>query len=217
LVGAFLGLAIFIHFDLGVTNADVWVTVHLQQHTALRPLMTAVSWLGYMPQSLLSSVAASALVLVLWGRWATLWFIVAIAGASVLTTAIKLIVARPRPAPPLVQILTKSSGYSFPSGHVMSYTVLFGYLVVYAVAIESSALKRILIIVPSLLMIVLVGPSRIYLGDHWTTDVIAAYLLAGAWLSVICTVSLSQRMRRLRTLPAARDTDDDGTSLKPAG
>jgi undecaprenyl-diphosphatase len=99
----------------------------------------------------------------------------------------------------------------------MSYTVLFGYLVVYAVAIESSALKRILIIVPSLLMIVLVGPSRIYLGDHWTTDVIAAYLLAGAWLSFICTVSLSRRTRRLRALPAARDMDDDGTTLEPAG
>ncbi len=187
LVGACIGVAFFVH-SVSVNSLDVWITVHLQKITAIRGLMQAISWGGYAPQELILSVGFVGLVLWLWGRRYAAAFVVTIVGSSLLTTLLKAVVARSRPTSALVSIASANTGYSFPSGHVLNYTALLGFLVLAALHRERSRWRQAIIIVPSVLIVLLVGPSRIYLGAHWTSDVIGAYLLAVAWLAISFTV-----------------------------
>src|SRR5207247_5176395 len=105
--------------------------------------------------------------------------------SSVLNGAIKLLVARPRPKAPLVEILQVVNGQSFPSGHVMSYLAYFGLL--FSLGIILFRGKRwwrmALLIIPAF-FVVMVGPSRIYLCAHCARDVLAAYLIGGVLLAL---------------------------------
>ena len=75
-------------------------------------------------------------------------------------------------------------GYSFPSNHAFFATVIYGFLsyVVWKRS-EANALRSCVLLV-SIVLIVLVGMSRVYLGVHWLTDVLGAYLAGFAWLAL---------------------------------
>jgi undecaprenyl-diphosphatase len=79
---------------------------------------------------------------------------------------------------------------SFPSGHVMHYTNLFG-LLTYLLATNwrSGKLRNTLIAVCSAL-IICIGPSRVYLGAHWPSDVMAGYLYGGLWFGGVMVLYL---------------------------
>ena len=103
-------------------------------------------------------------------------------GLSALTNfIIKNIVQRPRP---LGYSLVKETGYSLPSGHSMVSMAFYGYLIylVYKY-IKNKKVKLFLIVLLSIL-ILSIGISRIYLGVHYTTDVIAGYLLGISYLII---------------------------------
>src|SRR6266851_8457071 len=113
------------------------------------------------------------------------FLLLSVAGAGILEWLVKLLVHRPRPAGPDVHVLTHVGGFSFPSGHVVSYMALFGFLLYLAwIALRSPVLRWGTVSL-CLLLLVLIGPSRIYLGAHWASDVLGAYLLGGVWLSVV--------------------------------
>jgi undecaprenyl-diphosphatase len=78
--------------------------------------------------------------------------------------------------------------YSFPSGHVIFYTTLFG-LTFWVVWIAwKNSLLRNAVLVALAMLITVVGFSRVYLGEHWPSDVIGAYCLASLW--VVGTIEL---------------------------
>ncbi|KAF0195399.1 MAG: phosphoesterase PA-phosphatase-like protein, partial [bacterium] len=106
--------------------------------------------------------------------------------AQVANSLIKLIIARPRPAGEMcVQVLVNEDTLSFPSGHVTHYVCLYGFLcfLIYK-KVTNPVLKLTLMILP-ILLVMLVGVSRIYLGAHWSSDVTAAYLSASMWLILV--------------------------------
>ncbi len=100
-------------------------------------------------------------------------------------TLIKRLVDRPRPHPVLVHRTMGSFGKSFPSGHVASALTFWGWLFALGMLIgkESRAWQQGLLSLP-VLFVILVGPARIYLGDHWSTDVLGGYLFGGGWLGL---------------------------------
>ena len=107
--------------------------------------------------------------------------IINIINNTILNTILKLIFKRERP---LDLMLVEETKYSFPSGHTMIAIIFYGYII-YLIT-KSKYSKKIKIIINTILsvLIFLIGVSRIYLGVHYATDVIASYLLGISYLIV---------------------------------
>ena len=100
---------------------------------------------------------------------------------TILNQIIKFIMQRPRPTE--FRII-EETGYSFPSGHSMVSLAFYGYLIylIYKY-VNNKHLKRTLIIILSVL-ICIIGVSRIYLGVHYTSDVLGGFLISFAYLII---------------------------------
>ncbi len=118
----------------------------------------------------------------------------ATAMTDILREVIHRIVNRPRPDPKLVQVMQDPDGKSFPSGHVLaSFTFWSWFLTLKPLIIkEDTWWKRILLKFP-IPFIMLIGPARIYLGDHWASDVLGGYLLGSSWFCL--SLRLYQRLK----------------------
>lgn len=106
-------------------------------------------------------------------------------GGGILSRAFKTLIARPRPQSDLVEVFRAIESKSFPSGHVTFYVCYFGFLffVAYAVLPRGSNVRRAALVLTGL-PVVLVGFSRVYLGEHWPSDTLGAYLMSGTWLAL---------------------------------
>jgi len=126
-------------------------------------------------------------------RWLHLGvWVSAIAGGEILNLLLKAIFNRPRPsyALPFAQEINTS----FPSGHAMLSVILYGLLAYFLVLTLKNAHLHIIVVFVAVLLSVLIGISRLYLGVHYLSDVIAGYLAGGIWLATCITT-----MNLLRT------------------
>jgi undecaprenyl-diphosphatase len=113
--------------------------------------------------------------------------------APVVAELAKALVGRPRPQEGLVSVSGNFPGSSFPSGHVLFYTLFFGFVAFLAISLPKiNPIARSIIFILCVLMIGLVGVSRIYLGAHWPTDVIAGYLVGFALLEILVVLYLKE-------------------------
>jgi undecaprenyl-diphosphatase len=169
---------------------DLQITRALQSiHVPLfGMLMDIISWPGFPPQSMIITVL---LIVALYGfglHWEALTALIASVLSSGVNVFVKDLIQRPRPAAPLVNVIRSLTSYSFPSGHVMFYTVFFGFIWFLAFTLLKPSLKRSLLLVFFGSLVLLVGASRIYQGEHWASDVLGAYLLASLLLVVIIQI-----------------------------
>jgi membrane-associated phospholipid phosphatase len=187
LLALFAFLAIWVAYH-PVLAIDVTITRDFQANQSpwLRYTMLAVSYIGNVTPLYVGLIAlATILFWILDLRLEAIMVVVVCATTGILNAVIKLIVARPRPSASFVEIIQASSGSSFPSGHVMSYVAFWGLLFSFAVILfKGNHWWRTALLIISALFVVLVGPSRIYLGDHWASDVLGAYLLGFIWLAM---------------------------------
>jgi membrane-associated phospholipid phosphatase len=109
-----------------------------------------------------------------------------VGGGALLNRLLKYAFQRPRPHfdDPILRL----TSYSFPSGHTMAATVLYGVIAAYLFARTRDWRWRVLIILSASLLIALVGFSRIYLGAHYLSDVLAAMAEGLAWMSLCLTL-----------------------------
>ncbi len=120
-------------------------------------------------------------------------------GKVVLEAVLKLSFQRPRPEaffgfkPP--------TSFSFPSGHAFSSPCLFGALALIATSESRSRSSNIIIWVAAVLLILTIGSSRIYLGVHYPSDILAGYLAGMVWLSAIYSID-SRLQKRGENLPS---------------
>ena len=116
----------------------------------------------------------------------------AMAGASLVFTVLKNILDRSRP--PAADRLVGVTNESLPSGHATMSFVVTGTIVVLAWA-GRSALARVALVVAAAAWIGAVGATRVYLGVHWFSDVLAGWAVGAAWLALCVTVWLRWRAR----------------------
>ncbi|HLO15954.1 MAG TPA: phosphatase PAP2 family protein [Anaerolineales bacterium] len=148
-------------------------------------LMSLISWVGFPPQSFILSALIVLLIYILGLRWEAISALVAAIVVPIVNTLVKGLIRRPRPTIDLVHVLRILNSYSFPSGHVMYYVGFFGFLWFLAYTLLKRSLMRTLLLIFLGGLIALIGISRIYLGQHWPSDVLGAYLLGSLTLLAI--------------------------------
>jgi membrane-associated phospholipid phosphatase len=187
-----------------------WFHGHLTR--PLLDLMLAVSNAGS-PLWIAAFTLVAVLILILRKRWYGLLAIVlTVPGGMLVHHFIQIIVHRHRPF--RHSEFLDLGGYSFPSGHTMAATLLYGLLAAFAILVWRGWHWRILAVLSALLAISLVGFSRVVLGAHYLSDVLAAIVSGISWLILCVTIVERTRRRRLMVGSEAKATIE---AIKPPG
>jgi membrane-associated phospholipid phosphatase len=134
-----------------------------------------------------------------WKRWwpSLVTLIVAVPGGMLLNEWVKLLVHRQRPF--LDGPFVDWSGYSFASGHTIGATLLYGQLLLFVLPALKGRHWRLLSILSAISLVAVVGFSRIALGAHFLTDVLAAVFFGIIWLTFCLFATKSVRRRMVST------------------
>ena len=174
-------------------NFDHYVRMRIHEYASpgLTKAMIATSFLG---GDGLTIAAILAFVVFLYFHWrrATMWLVVTILGALVLDLTLKYAFHRARPTPFFVDL---PRTYSFPSGHALFSFCFYGVLAGLLMGRVQSQLMRNIIWTVAAILVAAIGFSRIYLGVHYPSDVIAGYLAASLWVSTLMALD-RLRVRR---------------------
>ena len=174
---------------------DLALTRSLQKLPPDSTLGTLLSYAGEVVWFL--AIAALAVALLM-RRWLAALFILLASLTSVfICEALKLFVASPRPSADLVRVVDPQQSYGFPSSTAFLAVVLLGmlgYLIWrpgrYSAVVACAVLP---------LLVLLIGLSRVYIGEHWATDVVGGWLFGGAWLLVLVAAHRSWVFRRAKS------------------
>jgi membrane-associated phospholipid phosphatase len=147
--------------------------------------MSLISWPGFSPQSYISSVLIVVVIYTFGLKWEAITALIAALLPPLVNVLVKEWIRRPRPTIDLVNVFGILNSYSFPSGHVMFYVGFYGFLWFLVYTLLKRSWRRTLLLIFLGSLIALVGISRIYLGQHWPSDVLGAYLLGGLTLVAI--------------------------------
>ncbi len=133
--------------------------------------------------------------------------LVAIAGGMQASAMLKELFGRPRPDLVPHGVLVTSA--SFPSGHAMMAAVVYLTLGVLLARTQPHLRLRLFIIFLSVVITLLVGVSRVYLGVHWPTDVLAGWTLGGAWALTFGLIALKISPRKPADANVGPDTQPE--------
>ena len=118
-------------------------------------------------------------------RWRDVSVLAVSAGFFALSPLLKLAIQRPRPWVEGFDAVINPAGYSFPSGHALGSGLIFGSItLVVVLALRGRPLLQVAVASAGLGVIMIVGASRVFLGAHWTSDVVAGYVLAALFLLI---------------------------------
>lgn len=181
----------------GVLAGDTTITLLVQDHlpAELTHLFEAVNWLGTTAVAVVLSLMIGITLLVLRQPLAA-----ALVALSLPVRAsnvfLKEIFESPRPNGAAVSVTEYAHGFGFPSGHTMGACLLYGLLFLLAPRLTSRRPLQHVIRVGALSMIVLAGISRVYVGAHWPSDVLGAYLWGTALLLAMWGIAHTVPARR---------------------
>jgi undecaprenyl-diphosphatase len=164
--------------------------IHSFANPNLDRVMLTITRLGN--PSIVTTVVLVSLGILWWRHYrqeATI-FASACLGAFILNTGLKMFFTKPRPQ--LWTRLISETSFSFPSGHALGSLVLYG-IIAYLLATRYPR-SSIFIYSLAVILIAAIGISRLYLGVHWPTDIIAGYGIGFLWLTICITMLKLQKM-----------------------
>ncbi|WP_316829519.1 phosphatase PAP2 family protein [Pedobacter aquatilis] len=183
----FISLSVLIAYH-PILKSDIAISLMVQKYQAkwLDYVMLAISLFGELPWSLLSVLVVAAIFYYNKFKRES-YFIALVLFSGLIILGIKNIINRPRPTSFYVRLVEVNRFQSYPSGHVLSYVLFFGFLIILMKKLKGiNKGWRNIITVISYFLIIMIAPSRIYLGAHWFTDTLGGFLLG-----LICLFPLS--------------------------
>ncbi len=169
------------HFDQTIIN---WIQSLMKSQ--LTSIMKIFTFFGS-PLAIILFVLISA-SWIIWRKkyWESVFLVIGTAGGGLFNLLLKWIFHRQRPT---IHRLIEESGYSFPSGHSMGSIIFYGMLCMLMIVFINSTITRAIVIISTLFIVTMIGLSRVYLGVHYPSYVLAGYAAGGAWLAV-CLMGL---------------------------
>jgi membrane-associated phospholipid phosphatase len=170
---------------------DMAITAELQKHRSpwLRRFFYAISEIGFPSWAVPQIIGTAGILWALRFRLEAL-FVLLTSSSTLLNAIVKRVIKRPRPTDELVTVVRVINEPSFPSGHVMHYTNFYGLLIYLLSSNWRSGNLRNALIAVCTLLILCIGPSRVYLGAHWPSDVMAGYLYGSLWFTGLMALYL---------------------------
>jgi membrane-associated phospholipid phosphatase len=190
--------------DLAAFDLPVTILVAAWRVPWLTGLMRGITMLGSFPVIAGLIAATGVFLRIRTGSWRPVLLLAAVsAGAAGLDVLVKYAIARPRP--PVSFAVTAAPGFAYPSGHTVQ-AAAYGCMAYLIARSARSWRVKIGAWAAALMIAVLVGLSRVYLGVHWLTDVMGGWALATAWLAfvLIVTAALGRRPGLSLRPPPAR-------------
>lgn len=168
-------------------------------------LTNVFTWITLLGKSqvILGFIAISVVILRLWRKsYYILALFIAVAGSEAFTYLGKLAFQRPRPE---LAVYAEHS-FSFPSGHATIAVAFYGFIGYLLIRFVPSWNKKINILFATIFLIIAIGLSRLYLGEHYVSDVWSGYLVGGMWLIIAVTFCewISRKRRSAQSLIPAR-------------
>jgi len=190
--------------DTKVFDETIRNFIHEFADESLTTLMNLFTMLGSTAFLIAMSVGVFLIFFLKSRRRAAALFAATMAGSVILNFALKLIFHRVRPVPFFDTPLPSS--YSFPSGHSLFSVCFYGVLAWLITARIRNRSAQILIWSLTVSLVLLIGLSRIYLGVHYPSDVIAGYAAAFFWgSSVVLVDSALEKRKKLRQAQGLRE------------
>lgn len=181
-------------FDLALATA-----LHQNATPGRVAVFKAITDLGNLP--VLAAIALGvAVALILHRHWLLLTsWLVTLAGGGLLNAVLKAIFQRTRPE--LANPFVNEQGWSFPSGHAMLSLIAYGMLAYLLVIGLNRYLEKVIIVI-AVLLVLLIGFSRMYLGAHYFSDVVAGYAAGTLWLAAsISGTEVARRRQQSQSPP----------------
>lgn len=196
LVGELIGRGSQFAFDRAILLAARGGTMH---GTPVGPAwlvqaMVDVTALGG-PIVLVIVVALTCGFLTIQRRWVTFWLVLGgTTTGSIAVALAKGLVARPRPD--LTDHLVTISSASFPSGHAANSAIIYLTIATILMQIVEGRAARSYILITAALLVLAIGGSRVYLGVHWPSDVLAGWIFGTLWAIAWWALGAWLRLRR---------------------
>jgi membrane-associated phospholipid phosphatase len=178
-------------------------------------LMVGLSWLGSGIVPTVLVVGTGVALLAARFRIEGLACMLGVSLGGAINSLVKIIIARPRPDPALIEVMKHYDHNSFPSGHVVFFVEYFGFLFFLSYVLLKRGPLRNALLIFLILPVALIGVSRVYMGAHWPSDAIGAYLAGGIWLMLMIEMYRRAKAKRARRQPA-NDKSAGQADLNPA-
>jgi membrane-associated phospholipid phosphatase len=184
-----------------IIGVDRWVaaSLHAQVTPVATTVMRAVTQLGSTVVLVAVTAVVAVLLLRLGRRGDAAFLVVALAGAEALTWSLKAVFQRERPT--FADPVATAGSFSYPSGHALVSLAVYGGLASLLLGSFRSPRARNVCLGIAALIVAAIGFSRLYLGVHYLSDVLAGYSFAFAWLVALVAIRRRQPLRRVS--PAA--------------
>lgn len=175
---AFVTLSCLVFF-LPLEYLDIHISEEIQEKQTpyLDSIMVWLSWFGRTSVSVII-VGTTAVLFLFSGYKKESILVISTLLSGIIGLGFKMLINRPRPSKDFVVLLEETKYQSFPSGHVLFYTVFFGAMILIILNLKKIRYKvKSFLIIICLSFVFFGAVSRVYLGAHWFTDVLGGFIL----------------------------------------